>query len=389
MKKILFSILFLIAGTVFLNAQKKFITVGYLSDMQAFYKIDDSWLWENTFMDRFNFTYYPTSWLTANMQFRSRIITGNTLTTIPGYTEALGQDPGWLDMTLLRSGNLGSSSGWATTTTLDRLWLQFSFDKLEITLGRQRINWAQTLVWNPNDIFNSYSYFEVDYPERPGSDAIRFQYYTGDASTIELVTKVDSANRVTAAAYYRFNALGYDIQFLGGLYQQEDLVLGTGWSGNIGPASFRGEMSYFRDLDHFADTTGHLMASLGFDHTFSNSLMLQFEGIYSGFAKEMDPANFLQFYAGNLDVKHLAFTTWSFLGNISYPITPLFTGSFAAIWYPELKGAYLGPTFDLSILDSLVLSLMLQYFTFEYTDPLGAKSRESNTFAFLRLKWNF
>ncbi len=105
------------------------------------------------------------------------------------------------------------------------------------------------------------------------------------------------------------------------------------------------------------------MASMGFDYTFSNSLMIQVEGLYSGFAKEMDPDNFLQFYAGNLDVKNLGFTEWSFFANISYPITPLFTGSFAAIWYPELKGAYLGPSFDLSIQDNLVLSLILQYFT--------------------------
>ncbi len=117
--------------------------------------------------------------------------------------------------------------------------------------GRQRINWGQTLVWNPNDIFNSYSYFEVDYPERPGSDAIRVQYYTGNASTIELAAKIDSANRVTAAAYFRFNTLGFDIQFLGGLYQEEDLVLGTGWSGNLGPTCFPGRNELFQGPGSF------------------------------------------------------------------------------------------------------------------------------------------
>jgi hypothetical protein len=389
LKKYLLLFLLPLLGTITLNGQDKWTMDGYLSDMQAFYQIENSWLWENTIQDRFSFMYYPNDWLTGNLQFRSRIISGNTLKQIPGYSDALGLDPGWLDMTFLTNGNLGSSAGYAFASTIDRLWLQFTFGNLEITAGRQRINWGQTLVWNPNDIFNSYSYFEVDYPERPGSDAIRLQYYTGDASIIELAAKIDSANRVTAAAYYRFNTLGFDIQFLGGIYQQEDLVLGTGWSGNLGPVSFRGEMSYFRDLNVFRDTTGYLLASMGFDYTFSNSLMIQLEGIYSGFAKEMDPSNFLQFYAGNLDVKHLAFTEWSYLANISYPITPLFTGSFATIWYPELKGAYLGPSFDISILDNLVASLMFQYFTAEFPDPFGVKSRESNTFAFARLKLNF
>ena len=389
LKKLLSLILLPLLGTLTLHAQDKWTMDGYLSDMQAFYKIDDSWLWENTLQDRFSFMYYPNDWLTGNLQFRSRVIIGNTLEQIPGYSEALGKDPGWFDMTFFTSGKLGDNTGYALASVIDRLWLQFTFDKLEIIAGRQRINWGQTLVWNPNDIFNSYSYFDVDYPERPGSDAIRLQYYTGDASAIELVTKIDSSNRVTAAALYRFNTHGFDIQFLGGIYQQEDLVLGTGWSGNLGQSSFRGEFSYFRDLEHFADTTGYLLASTGFDYIFSNSLSIQLEALYSAFAKEMDPNSFLQIYSGNMDVKNLAFTEWSFFANISYPFTPLFTGSFATIWYPELKGAYLGPSFEVSIKDNLALSLILQYFTAEYEMSNGSTSRQNNTFAFLRLKWNF
>ena len=389
LKKLLLIIFLPLLGTLALHSQNKWTMDGYLSDMQSFYQIDDSWLWENTLQDRFSFMYYPNDWLSANLQFRSRVIIGNTLQKIPYYSDALGKDPGWLDMTFFSNGTLGENTGYALASVIDRLWLQFTFDKLEIIAGRQRVNWGQTLVWNPNDIFNSYSYFEVDYPERPGVDAIRIQYYTGNASTIELVTKIDSSNRVTAAAYYRLNTLGFDIQFLGGIYQQEDLVLGTGWSGSLGPVSFRSEWSYFRDLDLFADTTGYLMASAGFDYTSSSSLTIQLEGLYSGFAKEMDPGRFLQLYSGSLDVKNLAFTEWSFFANISYPITPLFTGSFACIWYPELKGAYLGPSFELSLMDNLALSLILQYFTAEYDMPSGTTSREDNTFAFIRLKWNF
>ncbi|MCP4312987.1 MAG: hypothetical protein GY790_17140, partial [Bacteroidetes bacterium] len=366
MKKVLLIFILPLLFLCTLNAQNKLTMEGYLSDMQSFYRIDDGWLWENSLQDRFNLMYYPNDWLTGNLQFRSRIITGNTLKKIPGYSDALGEDPGWLDMTFLSTGNLGDSAGYALASTLDRLWLQFTFENLEITAGRQRINWGQTFVWNPNDIFNSYSYFEVDYPERPGSDALRVQYYTGNASSVELAAKIDSANRVTAAGYFRFNTLGFDIQLLGGIYQEEDLILGTGWSGNLGPVSFRGEMSYFRDLDHFSDTTGYLMTSLGFDYTFSNSLMIQVEGLYSAFAKDLDVNSFLQFYSGNLDVKNLGFTEWSLFANITYPITPLLNGGFATIWYPEWKGVYLGPSFDLNILSNLELSLILQYFTAEF-----------------------
>jgi hypothetical protein len=371
------------------SGQEKIAFSGYLSNMTSVYHIPDHWLWENSLHNRLNLDLYPTDWFTASAQVRNRLIAGNTIRILPGYAESVGGDQGWMDLSWASDGELGDSAGYVLSSMVDRLWMQFSFGNLEIKAGRQRINWGQTFVWNPNDIFNSYSYFEVDYPERPGSDALRVSYYTGNASTLELAAKIDSADRVTAAGYFRFNTLGFDIQLLGGIYQEQDLILGTGWSGNLGPAAFRGELSYFRDLDQFRDTTGYLMTSFGFDFTFSNSLMIQAEGLYSGFAKEMDVSNFLQFYAGNLDVKNLGFTPWSFFVNISYPLTPLLNGSFATIWYPEWKGAYLGPSLDLSLNNNFDLSLILQYFTAEFEDPSGVKNRDNNTFGFFRFKWSF
>lgn len=363
--------------------------MGYLSDMQTIYRIPDQWLWENSLHNRLNLELYPTDWLSGTLQMRNRAILGNTVRKFPGYAESIDGDQGWLDLSWVSDGKLGDSAAYVLTSAVDRLWLQLTFGNLEIKAGRQRINWGQTFVWNPNDIFNSYSYFEVDYPERPGSDALRVSYYTGNASTLELAAKVDSADRITAAAYFRFNTLGFDIQFLGGIYQEEDLILGAGWSGNIGSSALRGELSYFRDLDQFRDTTAYLMTSLGFDYTFSNSLMIQLEGLYSAFAKDRDVYSFLQFYSGNLDVKNLGFTKWSLLGNISYPLTPLLNGGFATIWYPEWKGVYLGPSFDLSLGSNFDLSLILQHFTAEFKNLAGSTHREKNTFGFVRFKWSF
>lgn len=388
-RKLLYPLLLTILFAGHAAGQEKISLQGYISDMQSVYHLPDLWLWENNLHNRLNLDLYPVDWLSASIQLRNRFITGNTVSKLPGYAGSVGGDMGWIDMTWATDGTLGDSAGYILTSMVDRLWMQFTFGNLEIKAGRQRINWGQTLVWNPNDIFNSYSYFEVDYPERPGSDAIRVSYYTGNASTIELAAKMDSARRATAALYFRFNPLGFDIQFLGGVYQERDLVLGTGWSGNLGPMAFRGEISYFRDLNQFKDTTGYLMSSLGFDYTFSSSLMIQAEALYSAFADEMDISSFLQFYAGNLDVKTLGFTPWSFFANISYPLTPLLTGSFASIWYPEWKGAYMGPSLDLSLNSNLDLSLIFQYFTAKLEDASGVEKRENDIFGFLRFKWSF
>jgi hypothetical protein len=388
-RKLIYLLFLILLPGVSALGQDKITLEGYISDMQTVYHTPNRWLWENSFQDRFNMKVYPSNWLSGNLQLRSRIITGNTVRIIPGYAKSLGSDPGWMDLSFVKNGNLGDSAGYVMATTIDRLWLQFTFGNLEIKAGRQRINWGQTFVWNPNDIFNSYSYFDVDYPERPGSDALRISYYTGNASTIELAAKIDSADQVTASGYFRFNTLGFDIQLLGGIYQGEDLVLGTGWSGNLGPSAFRGEVSYFRDLDQFRDTTGYLISSIGFDYTFSNSLMIQLECLYSAFARDLDVENFLQFYSGTLDVKNLGFTPWSIFGNLSFPFTPLINGGFATIWYPDWKGVFLGPSLDISLNNNLTLSLILQHFSAEFKTSSGTQNRQNNTFGFLRFKWSF
>ncbi|MCK7542259.1 MAG: hypothetical protein MZV63_70990 [Marinilabiliales bacterium] len=64
-------------------------------------------------------------------------------------------------------------------TFIDRASVDFTAGTLQVSAGRQRINWSQALVWNPNDIFNTYSSFDFDYMERPGSDAVRVDLLTG------------------------------------------------------------------------------------------------------------------------------------------------------------------------------------------------------------------
>lgn len=101
---------------------------------------------------------------------------------------------------------------------IDRLWLDFTHKNFQATLGRQRINWSQTFVWNPNDLFNTYSYFDFDYEEKPGSDAVRLQYFTSASSKAELLVKAGKDKKVTAAALYRFNKWKYDFQGLAGIF---------------------------------------------------------------------------------------------------------------------------------------------------------------------------
>ena len=192
-------ILILCGATGFeVRGQEKVSLNGYLNDMQTIYVLgEDNVMWENLLHRRLNFDYYPTPWLNIAIQERGRFVQGNTFSKFPGYGDMMGMDAGWADLSFVQSGMHNDSIGWAYSMMLDRAYAEFSFGNFVATVGRQRINWGQTFAWNPNDIFNTYSYFDVDYPERPGSDAVRLQFYTGMTSSIEVAAKIDSANKVT------------------------------------------------------------------------------------------------------------------------------------------------------------------------------------------------
>ena len=363
---------------------------GYLSLMPSLMKQSnvDSSLFETLLHNRLNFYWYPSSSVTASVQMRNRLIYGDFVRLGDVYKNTISKDNGLMDLSF----NLFSGDAYLLNSTIDRLWVDFTKKNLDIKIGRQRINWGQTFVWNPNDIFNTYNFFDFDYAERPGSDAVRVQYYTGMASSFEGAVKMDSAKNVTAAGLFHFNKWNYDIQFLAGYYNSEDYVVGLGWSGAIKNAGFRGEMSYFHPQKDFSDTTGQFYSSVSLDYTFKNDLMLNFEFYYSYIPPTFSYASFFDFYTGPMTIKNLAFTKYNFFGQVSYPITPLFKGTLSSMYFydKKLNGFYLGPSLDLSVLENLDLSLYVQFFSIGMKDPYtGEKLRQDTGLGFLRLKWNF
>ncbi len=371
-------------------AQEKFSSFefkGYLSNMQSamFEDPSEDWILDGLFHNRLNFYWYGGEHLNASIQFRNRLMYGETLKLIPGYIDNIAKENGLFDLSF----NLLSGESYVLNSAIDRLWFQYTTEGFSATAGRQRINWGQTFVWNVNDVFNTYSYFDFDYEERPGADAVRLQFYPNFTSSIDMAVKIDSAHRITAAAKYRFNVFSYDIQFLAGILSEEDYLGGIGWSGNIGGAGFRGEATYFHPKQNFSDTTGMFMGSVGIDYTFPNTLMLQGEYLYSS-NPYFSPYGFIDYYSGPLTVKQLAFTEHNIFASGSYQVTPLFFASLSGMYFPKLKGYFIGPNLSYNILSNLDLAFFLQYFNVEQENIItGDKSRQCITLWFLRLKWSF
>jgi hypothetical protein len=372
------------------TVSKKLDISGYFSDMQSITVIDSTegqWIIDNQLTNRFNFFYYPVPSLALSFQSRNRFIFGDLIKMDPlgTYKEGLSKDGGFLDLSF----NVLEGNSYLLNINIDRLWVRYTLSKFEVTLGRQRINWGQTYVWNPNDIFNTYSYFDFDYEEKPGSDAIRLQYYLSAVSVLEGAVKVDSSRKVTAAVLYRMNHFGYDIQFLGGLLNSDDLLAGLGWSGSIGGAGFKGEMSYFHPRRNIPDTTGIFLFTLGIDYTFNNSLYIGFEGLYNQLPEDYVSNGFVQFYKAPLTVKNLSFTRYNLFAQIRFPVTPIFGLSLAGMYFPDDHGYFVGPSLTYSLMDNFDISLFLQFFKGEFPNYAGIAVQQVYNLGFLRLKYNF
>lgn len=139
------------------------------------------------------------------------------------------------------------------SVTCRALWRRTVHAQVVQLAGRQRINWGINLVWNPNDLFNAFSYMDFDYEERPGSDAILITWYPSFSSSVGIACKAAKEEKYrTLAAKYRFNLFNCDFQVLAG-QAGYDYVLGGGWTGNIGNVSTRGEASWFYLLEKYKD----------------------------------------------------------------------------------------------------------------------------------------
>jgi len=376
---------------------------GYISIMPSLYQTEDSTLWQVLLHNRLNFNAYLSKNFTISVQLRNQLIAGDFV-ELMDIENGFNKENYFLPLTWKKE----FGNNYLLTSAFDRFWLQYTFNKLEIKLGRQRINWGQTFVWNPNDIFNTYNFFDFDYPERPGADAIRVQYYPSFTSSLDLAAKIDSAGNFTGGGLFRFTRWNTEFQLLAGYYSNsdkliisdtlpqyswdtEDLIAGIGFSAGIGTMSLRGEISYLYSVQEGNDSTNQFLASLAVDYTLGSKTSMMFEFFYNDNVQQSE-ASFLGLYEGSQNVKTLSSTKYNIFGQLTYPISPILNGTLAGMYFfdDNLAGFFTGPSVELSLGDNLTLAAFFQIFAFKFENPYTAKKEWINSnFAFLRLKWNF
>ncbi|HSN08313.1 MAG TPA: hypothetical protein VLS85_04700 [Hanamia sp.] len=356
---------------------------GYLKDLQTtqFTDIRKKWTLENLLHNRVDLRWYHDSAWKFHLGIRNRFFYGDSAALSNQNVLLQNSSDGYFDL----SKTIATGPSFLLNSTIDRASIDYTHGKWEITAGRQRINWGINLVWNPNDIFNAYSYFDFDYEERPGTDAVRVQYYLNSTSSAEIAYKPGrTSNETIMAGLYRFTKGSYDIQALAGIVKS-DYVLGGGWSGVLGQAGFNGEISAFVPQKNFRLSSTVISASFGVNYTFPKSLylhgayLLNSDGLLKG--DSLSPNYFLN----KVSAKSLSPARHSLFAEAAYQFNPLIRGDFSGIYTPADGSFFIGPFFTFSLTNTIELLAGGQLF-FGGTQSLYGNYGRA---LYLRFKWSF
>ncbi len=375
-----FTLIILIVVSISISAQD-FQYSGYFDNVNSVWamKNNPDWALDETVTNRLNFSYFLGNF-TLHAGLRNIWEFGDFIRLIPNYGNYLTTDAGYFNLTR----KITSEKSYILYTNLDRLFFDYSSDKFEITLGRQRINLAENMVWNPNDIFNAYNYYNFTYVEKPGSDAAKIEYFLGDVSSLQAALKVDRNKKVTAAGILKFNKWNYDFQFFGGI-MPDDYVLGGGWAGEIYDAGFSGEATYFKSKDENASEKSRFLFSVEGNYTFTNGFYIDGSVLFNNRGTTGKAGLNSAVFREDLNVKYLTPAKISLFAEAAYPITPLVRGTLSSIFNPYDKSYYFGGMLRISLTENIDFNIAGQFFN----GDSGTEFGQIGSFLFSQLKWNF
>ena len=274
--------------------------------------------------------------------------------------------------------------GWVIHSILDRAFVEWRGKRDEIRVGRQRINWGRASLWNPNDVFNAYSFIDFDYEERPGVDAIRWTHTFGNFNGLELAARLtDSLSGCTFAGLYKGHFKSVNYQFLAG-YVQDDLAIGGGWEADLGMWGWKGESTVFVPMGTVHSRSTVLSVSTDIMRTWESGFLLG-----GGYLLNTSASGDARLFADlneRVSARNLYPFRHSVFGQIGYPITPLFNANLAVVYSPGADHTlFISPVLTYSLASDWDLDLTGQILANDngkaFVSPLQA--------FFLRLRWSW
>ena len=361
-----------------INAQEKnseFTIKGYIKYLPSYLDYDNNSNSEINHLihNRINLKGYFKEHFSIGFELRSRMVYGDNIN--------ISNDTGIIDL----SNFFVDKPKFKLHSMIDRMWFKYQKNKIEISIGRQRVNWGINTIWNSNDLFNAYNFIDFDYIERPGSDVIRFIYNGDNLSSLEFVYKPNLNNIGVIAALYKINKISYDFQFFGANYYDQDFVLGGGLAGNIRNAGFKGEVSYFVTKNPIPDDNSFSL-STSFDYSFKNGIYIL--GSYLFNSKGVSNSNIFNLGAINENVlspKNLMPSKNSYMIQTSKPISPAINSSLTFLYGQGINFLYISPNISYDINSDFDLNFIGQLF---YADVNGNFKSIMNGI-YLQLRYSF
>jgi hypothetical protein len=256
----------------------------------------------------------------------------------------------------------------------DRFNMKFSFEKADLTVGRQAITFGKAYFWNPLDVFLPFEPQQVDRDYKPGVDALRIDIPFGNFSGLNLIgawgPKVfpeSNENKTWDSSPYGSALLArvyttmmdWDFALQGGKiyggYQ-----IGGGAVGEMGKLEARLETAYFWAIDSdpmpsplqgdvFED---HLTLVAGIGRMFENSFVFELEYLYNGAGDSHNlEASLLRFLLGSS--LHMGEHLTGLM--LKYDILPIFTSQLVWIYSISDQSSLVQPAFFLSMSDEIEL----------------------------------
>ncbi|MEE9282211.1 MAG: hypothetical protein V3V67_18750 [Myxococcota bacterium] len=127
---------------------------------------------------------------------------------------------------------------------LYRAWVRYAGDRVEVTLGRQRIALGRGRLWNPTDLFNPIPALAIEPGQRIGQDAalVRLRL-TPDLEGVGIWSPQDDPDDHRAALRLEYSAIELDAAVMAGRIGR-DWVFGADFARNLLGAAVRGEATY-------------------------------------------------------------------------------------------------------------------------------------------------
>ena len=165
----------------------------------------------------------------------------------------------------------------------DRLYFRQDFSWGNVSIGRQRIAWGSSRIWNPIDLFNPVNPANFAKIEKDGADVAALTYFFGNFTDLDVVynpqKKIENSN---AGFRFRTNLEQYDLAVVGGYFDKR-IVAGWDFAGSLFNAGVRGEGIISMNKENISDN--YTRFTLGTDYQITPELYALIEYQYNGEGK--------------------------------------------------------------------------------------------------------